>query len=125
MDNEKFMNMVYQALEVEPVTDLNDRPQWVLDFVMREKVINRLLVLHYQEIASQSGVYEGANELQIDSYKNDLASTTETLMSGEDAYLEESFHGKVAGMWNPSNEYPGTRITEFYDTNGKPIKGGE
>ena len=40
MDNEKFMGMVHQALEVEPVTDLNDRPQWILDFVMREKVIN-------------------------------------------------------------------------------------
>ena len=119
----QFLDMANQATDVESVI-LDNRPDWVTDFVQRTNMISKLITLHYQEIARNSGVYEGSNQDQINAYENDIERTVNSLMTGEDALIEDSLDGQIQAIWNPTNDYPGTRVAELYDINGNFINGG-
>ena len=116
MDKENFINMVQQAVDYESrygfaISD--KKPKWVRDFVDRQTVIERLIVLHYWQIADDSGVLEEANQAQIDSYKADLKECVRELLKDDN-----SLHVEIGARWNPTNDYPGTRAAELYDTDG-------
>ena len=121
MDKENFINMVQQAVDYESRHGfaISDKiPKWVSDsrrdFVDRQTVIERLVVLHYWQIADDSGVLEGANQAQIDSYKADLKECVRELLRDADNSLEI----EIGLRWNPTNDYPGTRAAELYDIDG-------
>ena len=112
-DQFKFMvDLVIKEVYESPVGQLPISPRWVDGYVMREKAIRELIVRHLYQTAQDSGVYEGAKPKQIEEYKKDLRDCVNELMDPDDL---DSFYNQITARWNPSNEYPGTRVSEIYD----------
>ena len=74
-----------------------------------ERDIKELMVARFTLQAHESGRFQGATTPQIQGYNQDLRADIN--------FQFEKFEEYISGSLNPTNEYPPSLISDWYDQN--------